>query len=1309
MISSMLPDLRLVDPPPQRAGGAVALARVLRHAYILIAAFCWLSMGSAQGATPPTARLKAAFAPFSVDGTSYRAATTAREFSDALFASVMEFDGVEWVERAELHLLKEELELSKSGFGNLESQARAGRWSECDLLISGRFEDGSGPGSTLVMEIVNPRRGELLISTNLVLNARLSKDSKAVLEELDRVAGVTRQLLSAAGDLAAHQRQLVSIALVTTFNQLQPQKGMHPPNVPKLISDTFQRQLQSKTGLRSWRHSRHQQGREEARLIRSGLLGSESRDWSRLNSSYVVVNATNVAVFARSGPDAGWTDRYDLRFAILDVLGRVHLEVRTNLRNAELVEAAEELTKRALSLATNRAPQQVPEGSIQRFASLVSEWSGERSYNLADYDGRLSWLEHVGGLEIAAQLGWQVPSIRAQVLRATYDAVTGLPRQPSFREHLEMHDRWQMLLDEFTSADHPQRAETLQVLGARKLHQLALSSLKLVETVRIGSQTFGDFPPSIVQALGVRLERQFLQRARLTLRAPDYTPADGQWMIADRLLTASEVVALSQEIAGVNATATRRDAIPRQPSPSSAAPVAADPYSFTNLPRFPRAVDSDKTVVTDLRMASSLPPRLDLPIESFTPEGLSSVKGLIDMVCGGDEVFLLLGQEEEVQDLERERNLGVKLGLAKVPVTRIWAFNPALGRTRKVASLPLTNRFQRLAWHENRLWAAGDFIVSVDPRSLEAGRRYNLPDGFRSPLLGFTWHEGGLVVASDREIAQLDLKSGQWNAVAVPPVMGGGRLVSSARGVFLASNRHFGFIERSALQAITPQLFREGVPPEGFASLIEPSCFGGIWVAGQYGLMHYDASNRFGGFQAPSPQYPAFDNFSAFASYCKRQRESHASETNYHPFRPLSRINGPIQDVRGDGEFLWVVTAGGEPMGYGRRFMLMHQPTRQWIGYVPVPSIGSPIALGNGYLWVLNSPFNSGDGFQLGRVDCRRAYATPRSSWVDSQPDRAELDLQVSSWSLKERILDAFVAGSYSNCVRLIGLVSPLDEDPQLGFILALAAQSPEVMRPDLSVGALRSLMVREPETYPWHLLAKANLGGAQLMLSQSSAKAAGGTPTSGASLPFELAEATLRDPAVVKTLFSQFDLDANGRLDLDELRAMDIEREAYAPHIAVRLFLVDVNRNQELDLTEQHLLYAALRAQAEPLLLPYDLDRDGGVSRVEAKAMHEKFPNTVGGFWPLHRFDSIDLDQDGKLSIREISWTLTTLFVQRATPSDGFGNRIYPELPQLPSYDSNSNRLWDPPEVAARLKQIYQLNRTATNAPSGLQALTKP
>jgi hypothetical protein len=1282
------------------------------HFWVLLSVIFLESSAPAGDAGKGGTQLKAAFAAFSADGTSYRAENTARQFTDALSAAVMnsKFSQVEWIERADANLLKEELELSKSGFVTVEDRARVGRWAECDLLLAGRFVTLPGKGLTLALEIVQPRRGELLISTNLHLGKTLASGSKAVFEELDRVAEVTRQLLTVACEVANQQRDQVSIALVAICNDVQNQKGRHTPDVASMVSEAFVRGLSTTRGVRQWNYSRHQQGREETRLIRSDFARPEANDWARVNSSYVVVSITNVAVFAQSGPDMGLTDRYHLRYAILDVSGEVQLLSRTNLRTSELASAVDQLSRRAVSLATNRTSGSSPGNSTASMASIISEWSGQRSYNVADYNSRLGWLDHVSGLEIAGQLGWQVPAIRAQLLRATYDAVTGLPRELGFRERLEIHDRWQLLLDDFTSPGNAKRSETLRLLGAQKLQELARSSLKLLENVLLGSQSLGDFPPSVFKALGVRLERQFLQRARLTLQAPDYTPAFGKWSIPERLLTAPEAASLDKEISQANSASTPRllaqaatqETTVRNPSVPSA---AADPFSQTNLPRFPRDTGIAKTIVTDFRMVSSLPPRLDVPIESFVPEGLPAVQGLIDMVCGGDEVFLLVSHEREAQDLERERNLGVTLGQGKIQVTRIWAFNPALGRIKEVSSLPLTNRLQRLAWHGDRLWAAGDYVVSIDPRSLEPGPRHALPNVFRGPLLGFSLHEGGLTVATEREMAQLDLKLGKWSMIAVPPVMEGGRLMSSARGTYLASNRHFGFIDGGRLQPIAHQLIQEGVPPEGFASLIETSCFGGVWVGGQHGLMHYDSTNQFTAFQRAAPQHPTFDNFSAFASYCKRQRESHAGDTNYHPFRPLSRLNGPIQEMRGDGEFLWVVTAGGEPRGYGRRFMLMHQPTRQWIGYIPIPTSGSPIALGNGYLWVLNS----GEGFRLGRVDCRRVYATPPASWVDSKPARTELEVQVSGWTLKERILDTFMGGSYSNCVRLIESVSPLDEDPQLEFILALAAQSPEVRRPELSLRALQSLVVREPETDPWHQLAKASLGAAQLMLSKSSSTASAGTPPSGASLPFELAEATLRDATVVKTLFSQFDLDANGRLDLDELRAMDIEREAYAPHIAVRLFLVDLNRNQELDLAEQHLLYAALRAQAEPLLLPYDLDRDGGVSRVEAKAMHEKFPNTVGGLWPLHRFDSIDLDQDGKLSIREISWALTTLFVQRATPSDGFGTRIYPELPQLLSYDSNSNQLWDPPEVAARLKQIYQLNRTTTNTPSPLQAKTKP
>jgi hypothetical protein len=240
------------------------------HFWVLLSVIFLESSAPAGDAGKGGTQLKAAFAAFSADGTSYRAENTARQFTDALSAAVMnsKFSQVEWIERADANLLKEELELSKSGFVTVEDRARVGRWAECDLLLAGRFVTLPGKGLTLALEIVQPRRGELLISTNLHLGKTLASGSKAVFEELDRVAEVTRQLLTVACEVANQQRDQVSIALVAICNDVQNQKGRHTPDVASMVSEAFVRGLSTTSELELRGCEHHKCG--GVRAVRSG-------------------------------------------------------------------------------------------------------------------------------------------------------------------------------------------------------------------------------------------------------------------------------------------------------------------------------------------------------------------------------------------------------------------------------------------------------------------------------------------------------------------------------------------------------------------------------------------------------------------------------------------------------------------------------------------------------------------------------------------------------------------------------------------------------------------------------------------------------------------------------------------------------------------------------------------------------------------------------------------------------------------------------------------------------------------------------
>src|ERR1019366_2888243 len=92
---------------------------------------------------------------FSTDDNSWRSAQAAAHFTSLLQIQLAQEPGVEWVERAQLDLARQELKLSEMELISGASPIRRGKWAKAHWLVTGQFSLDDQSRRTLFLEITD--------------------------------------------------------------------------------------------------------------------------------------------------------------------------------------------------------------------------------------------------------------------------------------------------------------------------------------------------------------------------------------------------------------------------------------------------------------------------------------------------------------------------------------------------------------------------------------------------------------------------------------------------------------------------------------------------------------------------------------------------------------------------------------------------------------------------------------------------------------------------------------------------------------------------------------------------------------------------------------------------------------------------------------------------------------------------------------------------------------------------------------------------------------------------------------------------
>lgn len=296
---------------------------------------------------------RAALINFSSDDNFYRSTLAATDFSALLQAKVTSFDQVEWVERSQLQLAMNELNLTAGGYVSPSAAVHLGKLVKANLLINGHFISSAGQGRSLHIEVIDLDHADVLAETTVTIQ------------------GITNQpLVVSVSDVAAASEKLRD-ALQQTLNrdsQIKTQTVIAPLFFANTSTsrrlDYFENELQSVLATEMPRHSvrvlqfpRAQTASGEAELVLAGLVEQDPDAWQKVADVYVW------GQFEEITPNVFSFDETPVKFTLnwWDGSGDVQSLTET-VKVSELPHLQERLRDQILAAAKSFKKQAVSQG-----------------------------------------------------------------------------------------------------------------------------------------------------------------------------------------------------------------------------------------------------------------------------------------------------------------------------------------------------------------------------------------------------------------------------------------------------------------------------------------------------------------------------------------------------------------------------------------------------------------------------------------------------------------------------------------------------------------------------------------------------------------------------------------------------------------------------------------------------------------------------------------------------------------------------------------------------------------------------------
>jgi hypothetical protein len=230
------------------------------------------------GASP-----RLALMDFTTDDNSYRSTQAAADFSALLQVKLMDLDGIEWVERSQLQAAEKELNLSAGGFVSSATALHAGKFVKADLLVVGQFITTPRHERSLHLEAIDLARADVLAEISLPMAGMIDQPLEISAQEVTVVEKSCRSLIQQALEHESRVRNQTALAPLFFANTSSSRR-----------LDYFETELQSALaenaaheGVRVLQFPRSTAAAGEAELVVAGLAEQDPVAWQKVGDIYV--------------------------------------------------------------------------------------------------------------------------------------------------------------------------------------------------------------------------------------------------------------------------------------------------------------------------------------------------------------------------------------------------------------------------------------------------------------------------------------------------------------------------------------------------------------------------------------------------------------------------------------------------------------------------------------------------------------------------------------------------------------------------------------------------------------------------------------------------------------------------------------------------------------------------------------------------------------------------------------------------------------------------------------------------------------
>jgi hypothetical protein len=220
---------------------------------------------------------------FSADDKFYHSAVAAADFSTLLQAKLAGLGDVEWIERSQLEVAKDELSLTLGGYVSPATALHVGKFVKANLLINGEFIPQAGNDRALRMEVIDLDRADILTDAMVPIQGPTNRPLTVSVSD---ITAASEKLSSAL------QRAIARHARVKTQTAVAPLFFANTSTSRRL--DYFETELQAALNdaltandVRALQFPRTTAAMDEADLGVAGLVEQDQGAWRTVADIYV--------------------------------------------------------------------------------------------------------------------------------------------------------------------------------------------------------------------------------------------------------------------------------------------------------------------------------------------------------------------------------------------------------------------------------------------------------------------------------------------------------------------------------------------------------------------------------------------------------------------------------------------------------------------------------------------------------------------------------------------------------------------------------------------------------------------------------------------------------------------------------------------------------------------------------------------------------------------------------------------------------------------------------------------------------------